>query len=171
MSQMENTADQLRGLMIACPALTLAVAESLTSGHLQAAIGARSGASNFFLGGITAYSIDQKVAHLGVDRDEAERTNAVSAEVADQMARGVCRLFGSDLGVATTGYAEPSPEFRIEHPRAFWSIAHSPKGGAAVVRRGLVQCPGLDRVAVQRGVTTGVMHALLEYLRLVRKGA
>ena len=73
MTAMEHRTDPLRNLMIARPPLTLAVAESLTSGHLQAAIGARSGASDFFLGGITAYSIDQKVTHLGVDRDEAER--------------------------------------------------------------------------------------------------
>ena len=81
MTAIENTTAPLRDLMIARPALTLAVAESLTSGHLQTAIGARSGASNFFLGGITAYSIDQKVTHLGVDRDEAEATEAVSEKV------------------------------------------------------------------------------------------
>ena len=80
--------------MIAPPAWTLAVAESLTSGRLQAAIGERSGASDYFLGGLTAYTIDQKVTHLGVDRDEADRTNAVSEKVADEMVLGVCRLFG-----------------------------------------------------------------------------
>ena len=84
--------------MIAPPAWTLAVAESLTSGRLQAAIGERSGASDYFLGGLTAYTIDQKVTHLGVDRDEADRTNAVSEKVADEMVLGVCRLFGSDRG-------------------------------------------------------------------------
>lgn len=169
MSQMENTADQLRGLMIACPALTLAVAESLTSGHLQAASGARSGASDFFLGGITAYSIDQKVAHLGVDRDEAEATNAVSEGVADQMALGVCRLFGSHLGLATTGYSEVAPEFGIHSPRAFWALAHSGDAGSVVARRGFIEMPGLNRVTVQRTVSNRVLSALLEYLREVRE--
>ena len=44
---------------------TLAVAESLTCGHLQALVGSVSGASDFFCGGVTAYNIDQKVRHLG----------------------------------------------------------------------------------------------------------
>ena len=114
MTAMEHKTDPLRNLMIACPPLTLAVAESLTSGHLQRAIGARSGASDYFLGGLTAYTVDSKVTHLGVDRDEADRTNAVSEKVADQMALGVCRLFGSTLGTATTGYAEAVPESGIE---------------------------------------------------------
>lgn len=169
MTAMEHKTDPLRNLMIACPPLTLAVAESLTSGHLQRAIGARSGASDFFLGGITAYSIDQKVTHLGVDRDEAEATDAVSEKVADQMALGVCRLFGSSIGAATTGYAEVSPESGIRSPRAFWALARSGGTGSIVVRRGFIEMPGLDRVTVQRAVSEKVLSALLEFLREVRK--
>ena len=169
MTAIENTTDPLRDLMIARPALTLAVAESLTSGHLQAAIGARSGASDFFLGGITAYSIDQKVTHLGVDRDEAEATDAVSENVADQMALGVCRLFGSSLGAATTGYAESSPESGILSPRAFWALARSGDTGSVVARRGFIEMPGLNRVTAQRAVSEKVLSALLEFLGEIRK--
>ena len=46
---------------------TIAVAESLTSGHRQALIGSVSGASKVFRGGIIAYMLEQKVRHLGVD--------------------------------------------------------------------------------------------------------
>ena len=99
---------ELKPLFLQKPRLTLAVAESLTCGHVQARVGAISGASEFFLGGITAYTLDQKVAHLGVNRAAAKRVDCVSAAVAREMARGACQLFGSDLGLATTGYAEPS---------------------------------------------------------------
>ena len=169
MTAVKNPPDPLRNLMTAPPALTLAVAESLTSGHLQTAIGAQSGASDFFLGGITAYSIDQKVAHLGVDRDEAEASNAVSERVADQMALGACRLFGSSLGAATTGYAEASPESGIRSPQAFWALARSVDTGSIVVRRGFIEMPGLNRVMVQRAVSEKVLSALLEFLREVRE--
>src|SRR5262245_8972886 len=98
---------ELKRLMLEAPRLTLAAAESLTCGRVQARVGEISGASHFFLGGITAYSLDEKVRHLGVNRATARRVNSVSADVAEQMAQGVCRMFGSDLGVATTGYAEP----------------------------------------------------------------
>ena len=78
----------LKALMLREPRLTLAVAESLTCGRLQARIGAISGASDFFLGGVTAYSLDQKVRHLGVNRAGAAAVNSVSGAVAEQMARG-----------------------------------------------------------------------------------
>jgi len=165
----EEMVDAIRDLMIVRPAWTLAVAESLTSGRLQAVIGERSGASDFFLGGLTAYTIDQKVTHLGVDREEAGRTNAVSESVADQMALGICRMFGSSLGAATTGYAESAPESGIYSPRAFWALAHAGDAGCVVVRRGYLEMPGLGRVAVQRTVSEEVMSALLEYLREVRE--
>lgn len=161
---------QLRPLLLGPPVLTLAVAESLTSGAVQAAIGAHSGASDFFLGGITAYSIDQKVVHLGVDRVEAKRCAAVSGEVAGQMAVGVCRLFGASIGLSTTGFAESCAEAGRIVPGAFWAIAHGSEGGEKVVRQGYVEKPGLDRVAVQQAVTGDVLQALLEYLVDFRDG-
>ena len=68
---------ELKELLLRPPRLTLAVAESVTCGRVQARIGAISGASEFFLGGITAYSLEQKVRHLGVDRAAAVAVNAV----------------------------------------------------------------------------------------------
>jgi nicotinamide-nucleotide amidase len=156
---------ELKALMLADPALTLAVAESLTSGHLQARIGAVSGASAYFLGGLTAYSLEQKVNLLGVDRAEAERTNCVSARVAEQMARGVCVLFGSRLGAATTGYAEPAPASGVTVPHAYWAIALRTAGGDFTVTSGRAEFPGLGRVDVQKAVTEAAHAALVGFLR------
>ena len=134
---------ELKALMLGEPSLTLAAAESLTCGRVQARVGEVSGASNFFRGGITAYSLGQKVRHLGVDRAAARRVNCVSAEVARQMAVGVCRLFEADVGVATTGYAEPSPADGVPVPFAWWAIARrGPRGKVAAVQSGRVECPG-----------------------------
>ena len=71
----------------------LAIAESVTSGFLQAAFSTAQDASLFFEGGITTYNIDQKERHLHIDRDTGEATNCVSAKTADDMAAGVCKLF------------------------------------------------------------------------------
>ena len=84
----------------------LSVAESCTGGNLQAFITSRSGASEVFRGGITCYTIDQKVKHLGVDWDLAEEVDCVSLEVADQMALGCVKMFGTGVAVSTTGYIE-----------------------------------------------------------------
>jgi nicotinamide-nucleotide amidase len=158
----------LKALLLRKPRLTLAVAESLTCGGVQVRIGAISGASEFFLGGITAYSLDQKVRQLGVNRAAAKRVNSVSAEVAEQMARGVCRLFGSDLGVATTGYAEPSPKDGATDPFAWWAVVRVRAGRVVAVRHGRVECPGESRTATQAIVAETAVAELVEYLRGLR---
>ena len=89
---------------------TIAVAESVTAGFLQAALASAENASNFFEGGITTYNIDQKVEHLGIDRKKGEDCNCVSDVTAREMALGVCKLFNCDWGISITGYATPVPE-------------------------------------------------------------
>jgi nicotinamide-nucleotide amidase len=156
---------QLKELLLRPPRLTLAVAESLTSGRLQARIGAISGASHFFLGGMTAYSLDQKVRHLGVDRAAAAAVNCVSAEVAAQMARGACELFGSDLALATTGYAEPSIEWNVPHPFAWYALAHRKGPDDFLIQTFQIDCPTLDRTAVQDRVAEAALAKLMDHLR------
>jgi len=168
---MSGIAAEVKALMLRKPRLTLATAESLTCGRVQARVGEIAGASNFFLGGITAYSLDEKVRHLGVNRAAARRVNAVSARIAEEMARGVCALFRSDLGVATTGYAEPSPADGVLMPFAWWAIAHrETRGGARFGRvfSGRVECPGANRIDAQQFVADAVLTELVEYLRRIR---
>lgn len=158
----------LKGLMLRPTRRTLAVAESITCGRVQARIGMISGASEFFLGGVTAYTLAQKVRHLGVQRVEAEAVNCVSAAVAEQMARGVCALFGSELGVATTGYAEPSADWNVSEPFAWWAVAHRQDDGKLAVRSGRVNFPGAARTEVQENVADAAVEALVAYLRELR---
>jgi nicotinamide-nucleotide amidase len=159
---------ELKQLLLRAPRLTLAVAESMTCGHVQARIGAVSGASEYFLGGLTAYSLEQKVRHLGVNRAQARRVNCVSQRVAVEMAQGACALFGADLAVATTGDAEPSRADGIRAPMAWWALCHRQRGGKAVIISGLVEMPGAKRMAAQERVAQEVLGALVAYLRELR---
>jgi nicotinamide-nucleotide amidase len=152
--------DDLKELLGRAPRLTLAVAESLTCGQVQARIGEISGASEFFLGGITAYTIDAKACLLGVDLAAATAVNGVSAEVAGQMAQGVRRLFGSDLALATTGYAEPDPARRVAQPFAWYAVAWG-----ETVRSARIDCPGASRAQAQAAVAAAALEALLTWLR------
>jgi len=163
-----NPEMELKTLMLRKPRLTLAVAESLTCGHVQARIGAVSGASEYFLGGVTAYSLEQKVRLLGVNRAHARRVNCVSQRVAVEMAQGACTLFGADLAVATTGYAEPSRADGVKAPMAWWALCHRKRGGKAVIISGEVEMPGAKRVDAQERVAREVLNALVAYLREVR---
>jgi nicotinamide-nucleotide amidase len=159
-----STAADLKQLLLRRPALTLAAAESLTGGHIQARITAVSGASEYFLGGVTAYSLEQKVRLLGVNRVHAKAVACVSQRVAVEMAAGAVKLFGADLAVATTGYAEPAPKQKVRTPHAWWAICHQ-RRGAAVVLSGFIEVPGADRVTVQERVAEAVLVELVNYLR------
>jgi len=166
---------ELKELMLRTPHLTLGVAESVTCGRLQASIGAISGASRFFVGGLTAYTLDEKVRHLGVDRATAESANSVSREVAEQMARGACLFFNCDLALATTGYAEPSLDWNVPQPFAWWALAHRRvKDGALGTTTELevlatcLDCPGLDRVPVQERIAEAAVNGLVKYLGALR---
>jgi nicotinamide-nucleotide amidase len=103
---------------------TIAVAESVTAGHLQVALASAENASKFFQGGITAYNLGQKARHLHIEPIHAEQCNCVSDKVAAQMALNATRLFASDWGIATTGYAAPVPECSVEQPYAYYAICY-----------------------------------------------
>ena len=85
---------------------TVSTAESCTGGRIAAAITAKSGASTYFAGGLVAYHDEVKEQQLGVPHEMIERYGVVSRQVAEEMVRGACRLFGTDCALASTGYAE-----------------------------------------------------------------
>lgn len=89
-------------------ALKLSVAESCTGGKLGELITSVPGSSDYFKGGLIAYSNDVKIRELGVNESIFASCGAVSREVAEQMAMGANRKFGTDLAIAITGIAGPS---------------------------------------------------------------
>ena len=162
---MSAAALQLKTLLLGPPRRTLAVAESLTGGRLQALITGVSGASGYFLGGLSAYTIPHKVRLLGVDAAHAAAAAGVSERVASEMACGACRLFGADFAVATTGYAEPAPGLGVAAPQAWIAVASAGPAGPRVRRSARVELPGLGRVAAQQAVAEAALAALLGILR------
>jgi nicotinamide-nucleotide amidase len=86
---------------------TLAVAESCTGGLLAMRITEVPGASDYFLGGVVAYSNSAKQALLSVPEEVLLAHGAVSRECALAMAQGVLLAFGADYGLAITGIAGP----------------------------------------------------------------
>lgn len=95
---------------------TLGIAESLTGGALAAEIVSVPGASATLLGGVVAYATPVKASLLHVDIALLDAQGPVHAQVAEQMAVGVCTTVGvdgasADFGISTTGVAGPdSPD-------------------------------------------------------------
>jgi len=87
--------------------VTVSVAESCTGGLLGGRITGVSGSSDYFLGGVIAYSDRAKNKLLGVSMKTLETFGAVSERCASEMAIGARRLLGSELAIAITGIAGP----------------------------------------------------------------
>jgi nicotinamide-nucleotide amidase len=86
---------------------TIATAESCTGGGIATALTDIPNSSDSFVGGAVTYANQIKESMLGVDAHDIEEHGAVSPEVAEQMASGALRRFGSDVAVSVTGIAGP----------------------------------------------------------------
>jgi nicotinamide-nucleotide amidase len=85
----------------------LALAESCSGGLMAARVTDLAGASEYFAGGVVAYSNGAKAELLGVDPGLIEARGAVSPEVAEAMAIGAIERFEADVAVSITGIAGP----------------------------------------------------------------
>ena len=86
---------------------TLALGESCTGGLVAHRITEVAGSSEYFLGGVVAYSNPVKYGLLQVAEQTLEQHGAVSEETALQMARGARQVLGADVGLSVTGIAGP----------------------------------------------------------------
>ena len=100
----------LEGLHDLCVSkgISVAVAESCTSGLIASRLTFKSGSSSFFKGGVIAYQNNIKIKILGVEEQAILQYTAVSTEVVKQMAEGVRKSFLADYSIATSGYAGPT---------------------------------------------------------------
>ena len=85
---------------------TIATAESCTGGLLASRLTDFAGASNYFKGGVVAYTNEIKKNILRVKT--LEEFGAVSSQTALEMAKNVREIFFATIGLSTTGVAGPS---------------------------------------------------------------
>jgi PncC family amidohydrolase len=108
MSPTEDDLEIAVGRLLREQGLTLAVAESCTGGLVGHRITNVPGSSDYYRGSITAYACDVKEALLHVRGETLADHGAVSEQAAREMAEGVRRAIGSDVGVSVTGIAGPT---------------------------------------------------------------
>lgn len=138
---------------------TLVTAESCSGGLIAHRITNVPGASEYFVGGVVAYSNRIKELLIGVAPATLERHGAVSAATAQEMAEGARRRFDADYGLAVTGLAGPSGG-SAEKPIGLVYIAVASEAGARVTRN---QFDG-DRESIKRQTAETALRQLLEVL-------
>jgi nicotinamide-nucleotide amidase len=90
--------------------LTIATVESCTAGALAHLLSQAEGASDTLHGGFIVYTKANKTAAVGVCKQLLARHTAVSAEVAQAMAKGALARCPADIALAITGVAGPEPD-------------------------------------------------------------
>lgn len=140
----------------------IATAESLTAGGVVARLVDVPGASVAVAGGAACYSYDAKHRVLGVDPEELERTGAVTAGVAEAMARGALVLYDADIAVSTTGVAGPGADERGVPEGTVW-IGVACRGRGASSRR--FDLPG-DRARVRSAAVEAALAELADTLQV-----
>lgn len=103
----KDTLQEVLGRLLRERGATVSVAESCTGGTLSRLITSVPGSSDYYLGGIVAYTNTLKEDMLAVDPQLIDAHNVVSEQVAMAMARGVRSKTRSTWSIATTGIAGP----------------------------------------------------------------
>ncbi|HSW56904.1 MAG TPA: nicotinamide-nucleotide amidohydrolase family protein [Dehalococcoidales bacterium] len=86
----------------------LGTVESATGGLISSMITDVPGSSDYYQGGIIAYSNESKMKLLGVKRETLDKYGSVSAQVAEEMAAGGCKALGANICISDTGIAGPT---------------------------------------------------------------
>ncbi len=95
------------GKLLTIKGMQLATAESCTGGLIGHRLTNVAGSSEYYLGGIIAYSNTVKTKLIGVSEDVLKQHGAVSQATVIQMAKGARNLLQSDISVSVSGIAGP----------------------------------------------------------------
>ncbi|MBA3476762.1 MAG: CinA family nicotinamide mononucleotide deamidase-related protein, partial [Actinobacteria bacterium] len=123
----------------------LATAESCTGGLVAARLTSVPGSSDVIVGGIVSYANEVKIEQLGVAPDLIAEHGAVSAQVAEAMARGARERLGVDVAVSVTGIAGPGGGIEEKPVGLVCFHVETPGGG----RGSQFSFPG-DRESIRR---------------------
>lgn len=103
-----ETMEEVIGNLLKENGKTLSVAESCTGGLIGERLTEVSGSSAYFIEGAVTYANEAKIRTLNVPAELIETHGAVSAEVAEAMARGMRERAGTDYAISVTGIAGPT---------------------------------------------------------------
>ena len=113
--------------------LSICTAESCTAGFVAKMLTDRSGSSAYFWGGAVTYANSAKEKLAGVSPKTLENYGAVSSQTACEMADGIRKASGADLGLSLTGVAGPDGGSEDKPVGTVWIGLSSAKASTVAV--------------------------------------
>jgi nicotinamide-nucleotide amidase len=104
----DDLLEKVVGSMFEKRKMSISSAESCTGGYLAYLLTTIPGSSAYYWGSVIAYQNQVKTEMLGVRKETIEKHGAVSEETVKEMAEGVRKKFGTDIGVSSSGIAGPT---------------------------------------------------------------
>jgi nicotinamide-nucleotide amidase len=137
-------------------------AESCTGGTVAATLAKIAGISRWLCGSAVVYREATKIAWLGVSSDTLARHTAVSAEIAEEMARGIlANTPEADLAVSITGHLGPDAPMDLDGV-VYVAVAKRTEPAAITVRKHLLR--ETSRVARQNEAAALVLETCAQAL-------
>lgn len=153
-----QTLEEVMGDLLTKRGETVATAESCTAGGLAARISNIPGSSEYFVGGIVAYTAEMKTELLDVPDEVIKKEGLVSDEVARVMAVGARRRLNSTYALSITCAAGPEPHDGAPPGTMALGIA-----GPGFAEARSIRVPG-DRAQVRSFAATFALSMLRTYL-------
>lgn len=105
----DESLESALGRLLREKGLSVATAESCTGGLMAHLLTQVPGSSDYMRGGVVAYTVKAKNQILGVPLEIIDEHSVYSPQVAEAMAQGAAKLFGSDIAISSTCVAGPGP--------------------------------------------------------------
>lgn len=141
----QNPLELLVGTALREKNLTIALAESCTGGLVGHLLTQVPGSSDYFIGGVIAYSDKAKEEILGVRDETLKQCGAVSVSTAIEMAQGARKVFQTDYAVAVTGIAGPASDLSnkpvgltwlaVCNDNDVWTESHNWEGNRSEIKQ------------------------------------
>lgn len=103
----DETLEEVVAKLLIEKKLTISTAEAHTGGLISATLIEHLEISQLVKQGVTAYNNESKIRMLNVKAETLEKFGGVSNETAAEMAEGIAKVSGTNIGISTTGILEP----------------------------------------------------------------
>lgn len=160
-SENSGKPQKILGEVLKYRGLTISTAESCTGGNLATLLTSVAGSSMYYAGTVVSYATAIKTGVLGVDPEMIQQHTVVSEQVAEQMAKGACKVMHTNIAVATTGVAGPS---KGEDGKDIGTVWISVTNGEETLNKKYFY-PYLDREDFIKVVSNNALNLAIQFVK------